>query len=252
MKRRATSLTLWTLLSLMATVGCQRSASRNIVDMDITVHRAYERPISAPFAGMVTAVHVQPGQTVKKDQLLVEFDDAALRMHLIQARTSLSRLQTQLELCKRQHDPAATAQAQEKYDLCLEGVEQLREAIASASIKAPASGVIQQVEVSLASRVPQGQLVCKLVQPSRFVARGVVSGPKVREIKVRDSAAVYLQGASELAQQGRIVEIEPVAPGDEDQQEQAGPESARVTLLIRGEDPSLRPGASGVARIKRR
>jgi multidrug resistance efflux pump len=220
--------------------------------MDVTVHRAYERPILAPFAGMVTAVHVQPGQSVQKGQLLVEFDDAPLRMHLIQARTSLSRLQTQLQLCRRQHDPVAIAQAQEKYDLCLEGVEQLREAIGSASIKAPASGTIQQMEVSLASRVPQGHLVCKLVQPSRFVAHGVVSGPQVREIRIRDSATVYLQGASAPAQQGRIVEIEPMASGDEDPQEQARPESARVTLVVSGEDPSLRPGASGVARIKRR
>lgn len=250
MKLRATSPTLWTLLTLVATVGCGHPTSRNTIELDVTVHRAYERSISAPFAGMVTAVHVQPGQTVQKDQLLVEFDDAPLRMHLIQARTSLSRLQTQLGLCKRQHDPVATAQAQEKYDLCLKGVEQLREAIASASIKAPASGVIQQVQVSLGSRIPQGQLVCKLVQPSRFVAHGVVSGPQAGEIRVRDSATVYLQGASTLAQQGRIVEIEPIAATD--QQEQAEPESARVTLLVSGEDPSLRPGASGVARIKRR
>jgi multidrug resistance efflux pump len=197
---------------------------------------------------MVTALHVAQGQTVRKGQVLMELDAAAIQMHLIQARTSLARLETQVQLCKRQNDPKAAKQAQEQYELCKEGVEKLQAGIASASIRAPADGRIEALAIDLGSRPEQDSVLCRVVEPRHFVARGIVPTSQARRIRPEDTGCLLLQDAPDPAHAARVVDIEPV-PRDEETQ---SPDQSRVTLLVIGDDLDLQPGASGVARINGR
>jgi hypothetical protein len=102
--------------------------------------------IRAPLDGVVDVFHVQPNQTVKKDQPLFGFDEALIQSRLDVAQQTLSTAETEY----RQSSQQALTEAKVKPQLALltgkieekrAEVDFLREQLARARVLAPQDGV---------------------------------------------------------------------------------------------------------------
>ncbi|GAB4239740.1 MAG: efflux RND transporter periplasmic adaptor subunit [Ekhidna sp.] len=101
-------------------------------------------------AGTLNRVYVEKGDKVKKGQLLASIDDGGLSNQLIQMKTQLSLAETTFERQKRLWDQKIGSeiqylQAKTNYEAQKAAVEQMEDQLSKFSIRAPFSGVVDDV-----------------------------------------------------------------------------------------------------------
>ncbi len=100
--------------------------------------------------GTLVKIHVQEGQSVKSGQLLATIDDGGMKNQLAQMTTQLSLAETTYERQKRLWDQKIGSeiqflQAKTNYEAQKSSVKQMEDQLAKYSIRAPFSGVIDDV-----------------------------------------------------------------------------------------------------------
>ncbi len=101
-------------------------------------------------AGTLQKVHVQEGQAVKAGQLLATIDDGGMTSQLAQMKTQLALAETTFERQKRLWDQEIGSeiqylQAKANYESQQAAVKQMEDQIGKFSIRAPFSGVIDDI-----------------------------------------------------------------------------------------------------------
>lgn len=100
--------------------------------------------------GTLVKVHVEEGQSVKKGQLLASIDDGGMSSQLSQMKTQLALAETTFERQKRLWDQEIGSeiqylQAKTNFEAQQLAVKQMEEQLAKFSVRAPFSGVIDDV-----------------------------------------------------------------------------------------------------------
>jgi len=116
----------------------------------------------AQFAGILSNVYVKEGQNVKKGQLLAKIDDGGLSQQLSQAKTQEELARTTFERQKRLWEQKIGSelqflQAEATYKGQQDVVKQLQSQLDKTFIKAPFSGIIDNVITEQGSVVAPGQ-----------------------------------------------------------------------------------------------
>lgn len=101
-------------------------------------------------AGTLVKVHVQEGDNVSKGQLLANIDDGGLSNQLIQMKAQLALAKTTYERQKRLWDQEIGSeiqflQAETNYEAQKAAVEQMEDQLSKFSVRAPFSGIIDDV-----------------------------------------------------------------------------------------------------------
>jgi RND family efflux transporter MFP subunit len=101
-------------------------------------------------AGTLQRVYVKEGQRVSKGQLLATIDDGGLSSSLAQMKTQLALAETTFERQKRLWDQNIGSeiqylQAKSSYESQKSAVEQMQSQVGKSSIRAPFSGIIDDV-----------------------------------------------------------------------------------------------------------
>ncbi|MEJ2113231.1 MAG: efflux RND transporter periplasmic adaptor subunit, partial [Flavobacteriaceae bacterium] len=116
----------------------------------------------AQFAGILSNVYVKEGQRVKKGQILAKIDDGGLSQQLSQAKTQESLAKTTFERQKRLWEQQIGSelqffQAEATYEGQQDLVKQLQSQLDRTYVKAPFSGIIDNVITEQGSVVAPGQ-----------------------------------------------------------------------------------------------
>lgn len=127
-----------------------------------------ERTLRAPSAGLLQGIHVRPGQGVIAGEVLLNFDVVPLARAVRQAELALEQAQRQLErnrqlLARNAITIAELADTETQRDQAELNLESTQAALAEATVRAPFSGVVQQVMVQAQDRVAGNEPLLHLV-----------------------------------------------------------------------------------------
>ena len=114
------------------------------------------------YAGTLTKVSVKEGQRVKKGQLLAKIDDGGLSQQMAQLQIQAELAKTTFERQKRLWDQKIGSEIQylqtkSNYEAQQKAVSQLHSQLAKTAVRAPFSGIIDDVITEQGSVVAPGQ-----------------------------------------------------------------------------------------------
>ena len=150
--------------------------------------------ITPEYSGILTNVYVKEGQKVFKGQVLAKIDDGGLGQQLAQLQIQADLAKTTFERQKRLWDQKIGSeiqylQAKSSYESQNEAVNQLKQQLAKTTVRAPFSGIIDDVITEQGNVVGAGQTpLMRIVNlddmyieaevPERYVS-DVTAGKKV-------------------------------------------------------------------------
>ncbi len=114
------------------------------------------------YSGTLTNVYVKEGQKVVKGQVLAKIDDGGLAQQLVQVQIQADLAKTTFDRQKRLWDQKIGSeiqflQAKTNFEAQEKAVEQLKKQVAKTAVKAPFSGIIDDVITEQGTVVAPGQ-----------------------------------------------------------------------------------------------
>lgn len=149
-------------LPLVTTFQAEEKKFNHSFEVQGNVETKQNIVIYPEYAGVLTRVYVKEGQRVSKGQLLASIDDGGLAQQLAQIQIQADLAKTTYERQKRLWDQKIGSeiqylQAKSNYESTERAVSQMRNQLAKTSVKAPFSGVIDDVISEQGSVVAPGQ-----------------------------------------------------------------------------------------------
>lgn len=178
------------------------------------VKAAYVVPIMAEVQGRIKKINFHQGQSVKKDQLLIQLDDEqaknSLKEAMAQLKVNRSNYSRQVQLkAKGYGSSAAFEKAEAEMMSAGAQVEKARIHLKYTRIMAPFDGDIGLVNISEGAQVQTGQEITRLVSNSSLMVEFQVPEAEVRYIQQGQEAEVLVEGFDALPVPSFITAIEP-------------------------------------------
>ena len=217
--------------SLVTTFAIEPSVFKHTIDIRGTVQAKGNITISPETPARVTKVLVKEGEKVKIGQTLLIQDAAVLRNNIAELSTSLDLATTVYERQKILWDKNIGSELQyletKNRKETLEGkLVTAKSQLAKTVIKAPFTGVIDNVNVRVGENVQPGQPVIRLVSLSEMFIKAKVSESYVGKFEPNQEVAVFFPSTgmklnAKISAIGRVIEpqnrtfeIEVVIPSD--------------------------------------
>lgn len=148
--------------SLVTTETLKDTLFKHYIEVQGDVKTDQNIIIYPEFSGILSKVYVKEGQQVKKGQVLAKIDDGGLSSQLAEAETQLTLAKTTFERRKRLWDQEIGSEiqfleAKTNYDAMKSSVDQLHAKMGKTTIRAPFSGVIDDVISDEGQVVSPGQ-----------------------------------------------------------------------------------------------
>ncbi len=201
--------------------------------------------LAAPIAGIVVAMHVIEGQSVKAGDVVVELDDRIAQAAIEKARHMLEfSQQTAARLNRLSLSGAISTQAKQEADQRLAAARAelaaAQAAIAQVRLASPLDGVVSRVNVLPGQTVDLNTVVAEIVDLRRLVATVTVPADEAMQVKAGQTAEIFAHNAKKPAATGSVAFVSPSV----DIKNNAAPVRLRLP-----EDSGLRPGQFVRARI---
>ena len=156
------------------------------------------------YSGVLSQVYVKSGQKVNKGQILARIDDGGLSNQLAQMETQATLAKTTFERQKNLWDKKIGSeiqflQAKTNYEAQMKAVAQMRAQLGKTIVKAPFSGVIDEVITEKAQVVGPGQQLMRIVNlsdmyvsanvPESFI--GKIKNGAIVDVEVKSTGKTY-------------------------------------------------------------
>jgi multidrug efflux pump subunit AcrA (membrane-fusion protein) len=219
------------------------------VKADFAVEPTVRRVISAPFDGVLAAVHVEPGEPVAADgTVLAELDTAELRQQLLQAQRQRDEYLVQADTALRDGNQAERALAMTRARQVAPTITLLQQRIEQARLRSPISGMVLHGDHRrrIGAPVTKGDAlfeVGELYDDGALRAQLLVPESRIEAVAVgqRGRMAAASHPADRLA--FTVEKVNPVAEVID------GRNVFRVRVRLEQRPPWLRPGMEGVAKV---
>jgi multidrug resistance efflux pump len=182
--------------------------------------RANVVQIAPDVSGLVTSVPIQDNQSVPAGALLFEVDRARYELAVRQAQAALSAQRTTQAQAQRENERntgLGTLMSQEAREQSRTQVEQARAAVAQAevaldtaqlnltraAVRAPADGLVTNLELRLGSYATAGRPVLALIDVKSFYVEGYFEETKLARIHLGDHVRVTTMG-DDIALSGTV------------------------------------------------
>lgn len=150
------------VLPLITTIPVKEETFNHFLEIQGTVKTKQNIVLYPEFSGTLTRVYVKEGQKVSKGQTLAKIDDGGLSEQLSQAKTQAALAKTTYERQKRLWDQKIGSeiqflQAETTFKAAQDAVKQLQSQLGKTYVKAPFSGIIDDIISEQGSVVVPGQ-----------------------------------------------------------------------------------------------
>ena len=147
---------------LITTIIAKSGKFMHYIELQGSVETKENLVITPEMSGILTRVYVKEGDKVSKGQLLAKIDDGGLSQQFSAAQIQADLLQTTFERQKRLWDQKIGSeiqylQAKSSYERAIESVNQVKQQLAKSNIRAPFSGVVDDVITEQGNVVAAGQ-----------------------------------------------------------------------------------------------
>ncbi len=149
-------------VSLITTLIVKEEVFKHFVELQGNVNTKQNLIIYPEYSGILTRVFVKDGQQVSKGQKLAKIDDGGLRQQITQLQIQADLAKTTFERQERLWNQKIGSeiqylQAKSTYESQQEAVSQLQQQIGKTTVRAPFSGIIDDVITEQGSVVTIGQ-----------------------------------------------------------------------------------------------
>lgn len=147
---------------LITTITSKAEPFQHYLELQGGVETKQNLVITPEMGGILQRVYVKEGQKVSKGQLLATIDDGGMGQQKAQLQIQADLAKTTFERQKRLWDQKIGSeiqylQAKSQYEALQKGISQINQQLAKANVRAPFSGVIDDVITEQGSVVAPGQ-----------------------------------------------------------------------------------------------
>jgi len=190
---------------LVTAVTIKDTLFKHFVEVQGNVETKQNVLIYPEYQGTLTRVLVKEGQKVSKGQTLARIDDGGLGSQVAQLEAQAALAKTTFERQKRLWDQKIGSeiqylQAQTQYESAENAVKQLRSQLGKTSIRAPFSGVIDDVITDQGTVVSPGQAVFRIVNLSNMYVSAEVPESYLKSIVPGKTVVIELPVLGETIQ----------------------------------------------------
>jgi membrane fusion protein, multidrug efflux system len=201
--------------------------------------------LAAPIAGIVAAVHVVEGQSVKAGDLVVNLDDRVAQAAVDKAQHALVFAQQVADRLDRLIGSGAISmqlkqEADQRLAAARAELAAAQAATAQVRLVSPLDGVVARINVQPGQSVDLNTIVAEIVDLKRLVVTVNVPADEAARVRPGQSAEIFIDNAKDPATTGSVSFVSPTI----DLKTAAAP--VRLSLP---EDSALRPGQFVRARI---
>lgn len=178
--------------------------------------------IQAKSSGTIRQLLVQEGSSIKESQPIAKLEDDPLQFKLQQLQNELEEATLKKNELLIQYGGEAeidtsvpalflkSIHIKSGYNTTLQSIKQAQYEIDQASIAAPFSGVISDVQVKQYQQVNAGEVICTLINPYSFEAEFLLMESEILKIKIGQSVEISPIALPEMKIQSAIVRINPL------------------------------------------
>lgn len=189
-----------------------------------------EATVRAQLAGSILETYAEPGEPVRRGQLLARLDASSLRDAYTSTQVAVEQARSNLALAEREAErqrilAEAGAVAERNVETAIQSVATARASVAQARaqlsaaekqlgytrVVAPLSGVVSEKPVSAGDVVQPGTAVYTVVDPSRLELEASVPAEQIGALRVGAPVQFTVNGYSGRAFEGQITRINPTA-----------------------------------------
>jgi membrane fusion protein (multidrug efflux system) len=201
--------------------------------------------LAAPVAGIVVAMHVIEGQSVKAGDVVVELDDRIAQAAVDKARHALVFAQQVVDRQVRVLTfGGTTMQAKQEADQRLAAARaelaSALAAIAQVQLASPLDGVVARISVQPGQSVDLNTVVAEVIDLKRLVATVSVPADEATQLRAGQTADIFTDNAKKPAATGTVSFVSPSVDLKT---------AAALVRLALPEKSGLRPGQFVGARI---
>jgi membrane fusion protein, multidrug efflux system len=201
--------------------------------------------LAAPFAGIVVAVHVIEGQSVKAGDVVVELDDRMAQAAVDKAQHALVFAQQVVDRQTRVLAFGGTSmqakqEAEQRLAAARAELASAKAAIAQVQLASPLDGVVARINVQPGQSVDLNTMVAEVIDLKRLVATVGVPADEATPLRAGQNADIFTDNGKKPATTGGVSFVSPSVD------QKTG--SAMVRLAL-PENSGLRPGQFVGARI---
>lgn len=185
-------------LALVTTIKTEERDFRHYLDLQGNVMTKQNVLIYPEMAGTLIKVYVKEGQNVKKGQLLATIDDGGMSSQLEQLKTQAALAKTTFERQKRLWEQKIGSeiqylQAETNYQAVMNSVKQAESQLAKSSIRAPFSGIIDNViqEQGTVVSPASGQAIFRIINLSDMYIEVDVPESYINGVTVGKEVNIY-------------------------------------------------------------
>ncbi|GAB4541934.1 MAG: hypothetical protein Fur002_11270 [Anaerolineales bacterium] len=226
-------------------LGAATAASGGKANASAVVAPISKIELAFPLSGVVKTVEVAEGDEVAAGQPLIALDTAILEARIKEAEAAVVTEQTQVTyLVRTGTDNERLLAAKTDVTRAEAVVEQLKAQLAQATLLAPMSGTVAQLNISPAEVVTPGQIVIVIGDLTRFqIETTDLSEKDAVKIKIGDSVRVYIDAlGAEFS--GKVKDIARIS------QTVGGDVVFKVTIELDEQPAGLRWGMSADVKIE--
>ena len=176
------------------------SATRPAPEAGLTLSGQVETDeiaVAPAMAGRITAIKVDEGDQVKKGQVLVQLDTAALKLQVSQAKQGVTAAKAAVTNAKDDGTSADVKAARARQAQAEAAVEMARVQLGYATIKAPAAGTVVNIVGNAGANAAPGRTVLTLTAPANLFIRVFVPEPQIGQVTVGHSATITTNSSTE-------------------------------------------------------
>lgn len=176
-------------VTMVSTAIVKDTVFTHYIDIQGNVDTRQNLIIYPEFSGVLSQVYVKIGQKVSKGQNLAKIDDGGLSNQLAQMETQAALAKTTFERQKNLWDKKIGSeiqylQAKTNYESQMKAVAQMKAQLAKTIVKAPFSGIIDEVITDKGQVVGPGQQLMRIVNLSDMYVSANIPESFIGKIKV--------------------------------------------------------------------
>ena len=190
--------------ALVTTAIVNDTIFTHYIDIQGNVDTKQNLIIYPEYSGVLSQVYVKSGQKINKGQILARIDDGCLSNQLAQMETQATLAKTTFERQKNLWDKKIGSeiqflQAKTNYEAQMKAVAQMRAQLGKTIVKAPFSGVIDEVITEKGQVVGPGQQLMRIVNlsdmyvsanvPESFI--GKIKNGAIVDVEVKSTGKIY-------------------------------------------------------------
>lgn len=191
-------------VALVSTAIVKDTVFTHYIDIQGNVDTRQNLIIYPEFSGVLSQVYVKTGQKVSKGQTLAKIDDGGLSNQLAQMETQATLAKTTFERQKNLWDKKIGSeiqylQAKTNYEAQMKAVAQMKAQIAKTIVRAPFSGIIDEVITDKGQVVGPGQQLMRIVNlsdmyvsaniPESFIGKIIVGA--IVDVQIKSIGKTY-------------------------------------------------------------